>query len=491
MGVYKDKQRGTWYASVHYTDWQGKKRTKTRRGFRTKAEAEAYEDSFRREESSTLDMKFSEFAEVYERDVRPTIRENTWNTKEHIIKTKLVPYFGELRMNAIQPRDIRRWQNEIKKLVNENGEPYTETYLKTIQGQLSAIFNHAVRFYSLYKNPCHAAGGMGSSVPNKEMKFWTREEYLKFIPCVSDKPMSYYAFELLYWCGIREGELLALTPADFDFEKSMLHITKSLQRIHGQPIVTKPKTKKSIRSIKMPRMVNLEMQDYINCFYGAKDDTRIFPISKGYLHHEMDRGAALAGVKRIRVHDLRHSHVSLLKYTLQTLEDAGMFGHRTGDGKEKQKRSQQTISKQFLSDSTKESEAMDRLLHEMISSRGILFTGKGASGKTTLMNAKLAEIPHDESVMICQENSELFDEDHPDLLAAHVLVNGGDSKVSYTLGDLTRAALLMDLDRVIVGEVKEGSEAAGLSKASMTGHTSFSCNISSNKGCGACRFATG
>ena len=75
-----------------------------------------------------------------------------------------------------------------------------------------------------------------------------------------------------------------------------------------------------------------------------------------------------------------------------------------------------------------------------------------------------------ESIMICQENSELFDNCHPDLLAAHVMINGGDSKVSYTLGDLTRAALLVDLDRVIVGEVKEGSEAAGLSKASMTGH---------------------
>ena len=86
------------------------------------------------------------------------------------------------------------------------------------------------------------------------------------------------------------------------------------------------------------------------------------------------------------------------------------------------------------------------------------------------MNAMLAEIPHDESIMICQENSELFDTKHPDLLAAHVMVNGGDSKVSYNLGDLTRAALLVDLDRVIVGEVKEGSEAAGLSKASMTGH---------------------
>ena len=115
-------------------------------------------------------------------------------------------------------------------------------------------------------------------------------------------------------------------------------------------------------------------------------------------------------------------------------------------------------------------EQFDALFQKMIASKGILFTGKGASGKTTLMNAMLKEIPWDESVMICQENAELFDEDHPDLLAAHVMISGGDSKVSYNLGDLTRAALLVDLDRVIVGEVKEGSEAAGLSKASMTGH---------------------
>ena len=86
------------------------------------------------------------------------------------------------------------------------------------------------------------------------------------------------------------------------------------------------------------------------------------------------------------------------------------------------------------------------------------------------MNAMIAEIPYCESVMICQENAELFDLFHPDLFSCHVMTNQGDSKISYELGDLTRAALLVDLDRVIVGEVKEGSEAAGLSKASMTGH---------------------
>lgn len=117
-----------------------------------------------------------------------------------------------------------------------------------------------------------------------------------------------------------------------------------------------------------------------------------------------------------------------------------------------------------------DNEDFNQLMNCMISSKGILFTGKGASGKTTLMNAMIAEIPYDESVMICQENAELFDLVHPDLFSCHVMTNQGDSKISYELGDLTRAALLVDLDRVIVGEVKEGSEAAGLSKASMTGH---------------------
>lgn len=134
------------------------------------------------------------------------------------------------------------------------------------------------------------------------------------------------------------------------------------------------------------------------------------------------------------------------KYTLEDLKKAGMFGDTMPD------------------------ELISILEDAALYGKGMLFTGKGASGKTTLMNALISEIPHDESVMICQENAELFDLKHPNLFAAHVITNNGDSKISYDLGDLTRAALLVDLDRVIVGEVKEGSEAAGLSKASMTGH---------------------
>ena len=110
------------------------------------------------------------------------------------------------------------------------------------------------------------------------------------------------------------------------------------------------------------------------------------------------------------------------------------------------------------------------IIPDLINAKGVLFTGKGASGKTTLMNALLELIPHNESIMICQENSELFIKDHPDCLCTSVLTNNGDSKISYGLSDLTRMGLLIDLDRIIVGEIKQPDEAEGLSKASITGH---------------------
>jgi integrase len=117
---------------------------------------------------------------------------------------------------------------------------------------------------------------------------------------------------MLYWCGIREGELLALTPDDFDFDKQTVSITKSYQRIEGQDVITDPKTAKSNRVVKMPDFLSEEMEDYITHLYGIEQYDRIFMITKSYLHHEMDRGAKESGVKRIRIHDLRHSHVSLL-----------------------------------------------------------------------------------------------------------------------------------------------------------------------------------
>lgn len=310
MPVYKDKN-GTWYAMVRYDDWQGQRKQKCKRGFDTKREAQYWERKFLLQTGSDLDMTFKAFYEIYENDMKSRLKENTWEHKAYIIKSKILPYFGDKPMKDIQAKDVLAWQNELLRHRDSKGKPYSETYLKSVHDQLSAIFNHAVRFYDLGANPAAKAGSIG--VKNaKEMNFWTKDEYLKFSEEMMDKPISFYAFEMLYWCGIRLGELLALTPADFDFKSRKLHINKSYQRLKGQDVVTEPKTKKSNRTIEMPDFLCEEMQEYMTMLYDMKPDDRIFPISKSYLHHEMDRGSKGAGVKRIRIHDLRHSHVSLL-----------------------------------------------------------------------------------------------------------------------------------------------------------------------------------
>ena len=161
------------------------------------------------------------------------------------------------------------WQNELLAYRDEKHQPYSQSYLKTLHNQLSAIFNHAVRFYDLRSNPAAKAGNMGSE-ERTEMLFWTKEEYQKFAEEMMDKPISYYAFQMLYWTGIREGELLALTPADFDFERGTVKISKTYQRIKGRDVITSPKTKKSNRTIQMPDF--LQRCRVFRDAYGLKKD---------------------------------------------------------------------------------------------------------------------------------------------------------------------------------------------------------------------------
>ena len=205
MPAYKDSRQGTWYASFYFENWQGVKQKKLKRGFATKKDALAWEREFLLQQAADLTMTFEAFVEIYITDKKKRLRENTWFTKEHIIRTKILPYFKEKRLSEIKPRDVIAWQNEMLNYRDKNGKAYSPTYLKTLHGQLSAILNHAVRFYGLKSNAAATAGCMGSE-KHKEMLFWTKEEYLKFAEAMMDKPQSYYAFEVLYWCGIREGD---------------------------------------------------------------------------------------------------------------------------------------------------------------------------------------------------------------------------------------------------------------------------------------------
>ena len=321
MKAEKDKKTGKWLIQYRYTDWQGKRRKSTKRGFATKREAEEWLRNFLITQKADFDMKFEDFWKMYYADMETRLREHTMRTKKYIVELKILPYFGNKRVNDITAADIRQWQNELIKM------GYSPTYLKTINNQLSAIFNYAVRYYDLKSNPCAKAGSMGKSKA-EEMDFWTGEEFRKFIDSVMNKRLSYMAFMTLYWTGMRMGELLALNPKDVDLEKRTISITKSYQRLGKKDVITPPKTPKSKRVITIPEFLAADIKDYMDSLYDLQEDDRLFPITKYYLEHEMQRGIKESGVKRIRVHDLRHSHASMLiELGFSPLEIANRLGH--------------------------------------------------------------------------------------------------------------------------------------------------------------------
>ena len=321
MKAEKDKKTGKWLIQYRYTDWQGKRRKSTKRGFATKREAEEWLRNFLITKKADFDMKFEDFWKMYCADMETRLREHTMRTKKYIVELKILPYFGDKRVNDITAADIRQWQNELIKM------GYSPTYLKTINNQLSAIFNYAVRYYDLKSNPCVKAGSMGKSKA-EEMDFWTGEEFRKFIDSVMNKRLSYMAFMTLYWTGMRMGELLALNPKDIDLEKRTISITKSYQRLGKKDVITPPKTPKSKRVITIPEFLAADIKDYMDSLYDLQENDRLFPITKYYLEHEMQRGIKESGVKRIRVHDLRHSHASMLiELGFSPLEIANRLGH--------------------------------------------------------------------------------------------------------------------------------------------------------------------
>lgn len=303
--IKKNPKTGKWDIQYRYVDYLGENRKSTKRNFNTKKEAEAWYASFQLKQSDDLSMKFRDFIDLYLEDSKCRTKLNTYKNKEYLIQSKLIPYFGNRKINEITPALVRRWQNSMI-----NGG-YSQTYLKTIHNQLSAIFNHAVNFYNLKENPCKKAGSIGKKHAD-EMKFWTKEQFFKFIDEVIDKQESYTAFKVFYWTGMRLGELLALTPSDIDFNRKVITINKSYQRINGKDIVTSPKTPKSKREITIPQFLLDDLKSYLDNLYNPEDDIRMFRVSKHYLERELARGAKKAEIEKIRIHDLRHSHAALL-----------------------------------------------------------------------------------------------------------------------------------------------------------------------------------
>ena len=325
MPAYKDEKTGKWFAKFYYTNWQGIKKQKWKRGFATKKEALGFERDFLEQQSTNPDMTFQNLYEIYMEDMAARLKQSTLLTKKAVLQTHILPFFGSKPINEIKASDVRRWQAKLMSSPNN----YSQTYLKKINTELNSIINYAKRFYDLNTNPCGKAGTIGKAKA-EEMDYWTYDEYIAFREGVKDKPLSYICIEVLYWTGMREGELLALSPADIDLDNKTISINRTYQRIEGKDVFTSPKTRKSKRKIPIPDFLCQELSDYIQSRYMLDADERLFPVTKSYLSHEMIRGCKNTGVKKIRIHDIRHSHASLL---INQGCDALMLADRLGHEK--------------------------------------------------------------------------------------------------------------------------------------------------------------
>ena len=304
MSVHKDTKRGTWYVKIKYTDWTGEKKETTRRGFAKKKDAQLFEQDFHRQKQGSHSMSFKALYDLYMEDIKPRIRPTTYRSKEYMFTSKVLPFFANLPCDQITPAKIRQWQNELVK-----GD-YQETYLRTINNQVAAIFNFAVNYYGLPTNPAKRAGMIGKSHADT-MRFCTVDDFQKFINHTTT-PLYRISFLILFWTGMRVGEFLALTLEDFDFDKNLIHITKSYARLDNKTIIGPPKTPKSRRDVSIPAFLVDEVQQFIQAQHSINPNARLFETGKHGLSYEMRRVAAQVGIEKIRLHDLRHSHASYL-----------------------------------------------------------------------------------------------------------------------------------------------------------------------------------
>lgn len=322
MSVYKDKTKNTWISLFTYEDWEGNKKRKQKCGFKTKKEALEWERNFKLSVNADMNMTMGAFVEIYFHDKEGELKERSIKNKRYMIETHILPYFQNKKMNEITPAHIIHWQNAMRQ------KGYAQTYLRMMQNQITALFTHASNIYNLSDNPCKKVKKMGKPVADK-LDFWTKEEYDQFISTMEAGSRYYVIFEILFWTGCREGELLALTKSDIDFQNNRMNITKTFYRIERRDVITAPKTEQSVRMIELPEFLTQEIKEYVDQLPDLSDRARIFPIVAEAVQHKLKRQAEKAGVKKIRVHDLRHSSVAyLINQGVQPLIIKERLGHK-------------------------------------------------------------------------------------------------------------------------------------------------------------------
>jgi Site-specific recombinase XerD len=336
MAVYKDKERKTWYIRTRILKHDGTYKEITKRGFKTKADALQEEQLLKISKSSTSSFhSFKDIAYHHLDDSELRTKDSTYITKETDIRLHFIPFFGTKNIYSITAKDIREWQNWQLKTFNP-----TEQTFRGRQKRLSNIFNHAVAFFNLAKNPIHQVPYMKMTSDKikkpREIVVYNIDEWKAFIEQVTN--IKHHAIlSLIFYTGLRKGEATVLQWSDIDFKKKTISITKTLTKKRGNPLaIGTPKTKGSIRIVSMPdTLVNVlkrykeyhkqYLPNWKESFYICKNE---IPLNASGITHFLNHWLKETSCKKLTVHDLRHSHATiLLKNGVDVKRVSSRLGH--------------------------------------------------------------------------------------------------------------------------------------------------------------------
>lgn len=322
MSVYYDEAKKTYYCKFSYVDWTGKTRWTTKRGFDGKKKAAKYEREFKRSNNESSNITLAELMKAYLADCKIRIRESTYINKKIALDRYVIPYLGDVKLLDLSPARLRKWQTMLLSTKRKDDEIIQKSTANSIQRNFTAMLNFAVKYYGLPKNPLSIIGGIGSG--NSSMNFWEESEFKQAMKYVKNEEYK-TTFYVLFFSGMRVGELKALELSDISFATNKISISKSYSPISGK--ITEPKTPNSVRTIVMPDDVMNMLEGYIVKL--SVTPSPLFPRTGKTLGNQLNNMADSAGIKRIRVHDLRHSHVSyLIHHNIPITAISKRVGHK-------------------------------------------------------------------------------------------------------------------------------------------------------------------
>ena len=319
MPVYLDKKRGTYYFQGTYINAFGIKERYFVRGFSGPTAAKKAEREYliKARTDPNTKYRFNELVIKFLDYKKDRVKPRTISNYNSLIEKQLIPYFGKMYVNKMSVPVIEEWQKEILK------KGYTNNYLEKIQTSLSAIMRFAVRRGIIIANPLDVIEQVKNpDEKKKDMQFWTYEQYNKFKSVITNKE-DILLFDLLYWTGMRCGEMQARTWNDIDFNNCTLKIHNTFD--NKNKIVNNTTKTGENRTIYLNKILineliewyatNSNIDDFNNDCYimGVFIPMPIRTITnrknkyiQKYNENNIDK------IPEIRIHDFRHSHVSLL-----------------------------------------------------------------------------------------------------------------------------------------------------------------------------------